>query len=133
MTKRIEEQVTQHSEVYAKVEGALFKIGHIVDTTSMPTGRRRDAEPFVTFECGENEDPARLFAIWKKRLQKPIEPIMGNETLGLPGDYTYTVPTCPTCGEVTYSHPSCPFCGQAFADDTDFKTEYGPANYGHND
>lgn len=133
MNKRVEQQMTEWGELYAKIEGGLFKIGHILDTTKYLSrgGRRVDSDPFLVIECWENEDPARLFAIWKKRLQKPVEPIMGNETVGLPGDRTYTVPTCPTCGEVTYSHPRCPFCGQMFTGDTGFKVEPGAMNYGH--
>lgn len=45
--------------------------------------------------------------------ETPVEPIMGNEVLGL-NDVCYSVPTCPACGEVTYSQPRCPFCGQLF-------------------
>ena len=116
MTKCIEVTTTEYAECYAMVEKGMFKIGHISDLSHMKGGKRKYCKPFVEFECNEDEDPARLFQIWAKRLEKPVEPIPEGY-LALPGDCIRFVPTCPTCKEVTYGHSRCPFCGQLFGDE----------------
>lgn len=113
MSKRIEVRTTEYAECYAMVDKGVFKIGLICDLSSMPGGKRKYGDPFVEFECKENEDPARLFHIWAKKLETPVKPVPTGY-LALPGDSIRYVPTCPTCTEVTYDHPSCPFCGQLF-------------------
>lgn len=111
--KCVEVTTSEYCECYAMVDKGMFKVGLINDLTSIPGGKRKYGKPFIEFECNEDEDPARLFQIWAKKLEKPVEPIPEGY-LALPGDGIRFVPTCPTCGEVTYDHPSCPFCGQLF-------------------
>ena len=115
--KRIEIQATDHSKVYAKVEGQLFSIGHICDIRDIiPDSKPCDCkEPFFTEPCIESATPEELYELYSQRLRIPTEWALGNEVLGL-DDKSYSVPTCPNCKEVTYSEPDCPFCGQALKD-----------------
>lgn len=113
MSTCIEVKTTEYAECYAMVDNGVFKIGLILDTMG---GGRKYGTPFVEFECEKDEDPAKLFRIWAKRLEKPVKPVPTGY-IALPGDSIRYVPTCPTCGEVTYGHPRCPFCGQLFAEE----------------
>lgn len=124
--KRIEIQATEHSKVYAKVEGCLFSVGHIGDLVDVIPGYvPRDYKPFFTKPCIEPETPEVLYELYSRRLEIPREWILGNEVLGL-DDKPYSVPTCPNCKEVTYSEPRCPFCGQALVDPVSSGEEEDP-------
>lgn len=103
MNKCIEITATKH---YAKIEGGVFKVGHITG------GERKYGNPFVEFPCKETEDPIRLYQIWAKGLEKPKRTVL--EGYYALGDTIRYVPVCPTCTEVTYGQSSCPFCGQVF-------------------
>lgn len=114
--RRIEIQTTEHSKVYAKVEGCLFSIGHISDLRDViPDHNPKDCKPFFTRPCIEPATPGVLYELYLHRLEIPEPWTWGNEVMGL-NDRPYSVPTCPTCEEVTYSEPRCPFCGQALKD-----------------
>ena len=114
--ERIEIQATEHSKVYAKVEGRLFSVGHISDLREMfPDREPKDCEPFFVEPCKNEDNPSALYEIYSRRLVAYKEWILGNEVLGL-DDKPYSVPTCPNCKEITYSMPECPFCGQMLKD-----------------
>ena len=66
--ERIEIQETEHSRVYAKVEGCLFSVGHISDIREFfPNHSLKDCKPFFLEPCTASSAPGVLYELYSQR------------------------------------------------------------------